>query len=151
MANCVCVCVQITLIGLLLVGFSHLLFALYCPFLDGDAPAWLFVVAAAALFAYQVSCARAVRVFHSLRLYSDLTSLLLRDALQTLDNLDGKQARRTGSSSPLGLLFDHGCDALNVSVGTMTMACVLQLGPTWKALSLAWSAHVVFICATWEE
>lgn len=48
--------VQITLIGLLLVGFSHLLFALYCPFLDGDAPAWLFVVAAAALFAYQVRC-----------------------------------------------------------------------------------------------
>lgn len=49
-------CVQITLIGLLLVGFSHLLFALYCPFLDGDAPAWLFVLAAAALFAYQVRC-----------------------------------------------------------------------------------------------
>lgn len=73
------------------------------------------------------------------------------DALQTLDNLDGKQARRTGSSSPLGLLFDHGCDALNVSVGTLTMACVLQLGATWKTLSLAWSAHVVFICATWEE
>lgn len=46
--------VQITLIGLLLVGCSHLLFAIYCPFLDGDAPAWLFVVAALALFAYQV-------------------------------------------------------------------------------------------------
>lgn len=70
---------------------------------------------------------------------------------QTLDNLDGKQARRTGSSSPLGLLFDHGCDALNVSVGTMTMGCVLQLGATWKMLAFAWSAHVVFICATWEE
>jgi ethanolaminephosphotransferase len=30
---------------------------------------------------------------------------------QTLDAIDGKQARRTGSSSPLGQLFDHGCDA----------------------------------------
>lgn len=29
-----------------------------------------------------------------------------------LDNLDGKQARRTGSSSPLGMLIDHGVDAL---------------------------------------
>ena len=27
---------------------------------------------------------------------------------QTLDNMDGKQARRTGTSSPLGLLMDHG-------------------------------------------
>lgn len=31
-----------------------------------------------------------------------------------LDCLDGKQARRTRSSSPLGQLFDHGCDALSV-------------------------------------
>jgi ethanolaminephosphotransferase len=30
---------------------------------------------------------------------------------QTLDAIDGKQARRTGTSSPLGQLFDHGCDA----------------------------------------
>jgi ethanolaminephosphotransferase len=29
-----------------------------------------------------------------------------------LDNCDGKQARRTGQSSPLGMLFDHGCDAI---------------------------------------
>ena len=29
----------------------------------------------------------------------------------TLDNMDGKQARRTKSSSPLGLLVDHGTDA----------------------------------------
>lgn len=34
----------------------------------------------------------------------------------TFDNVDGKQARRTNSSSPLGELFDHGCDALNCSV-----------------------------------
>jgi ethanolaminephosphotransferase len=27
-----------------------------------------------------------------------------------LDEMDGKQARRTGNSSGLGLLFDHGCD-----------------------------------------
>ena len=29
----------------------------------------------------------------------------------TLDNIDGKQARRTGSGSPMGMLFDHGLDA----------------------------------------
>ena len=30
------------------------------------------------------------------------------------DEMDGKQARRTGNSSPLGLLFDHGCDAFSM-------------------------------------
>ena len=28
-----------------------------------------------------------------------------------MDCSDGKQARRTGSSSPVGMLFDHFCDA----------------------------------------
>ena len=30
-----------------------------------------------------------------------------------MDTLDGKQARRLGCSSPLGQLFDHGCDSLS--------------------------------------
>lgn len=33
-----------------------------------------------------------------------------------LDEIDGKQARRTGNSSPLGLIFDHGCDAFAVGL-----------------------------------
>ena len=33
---------------------------------------------------------------------------------QALDAIDGKQARRTDSSSPLGELFDHGCDCLSI-------------------------------------
>ena len=33
----------------------------------------------------------------------------------TLDAIDGKQARRTKSSSPLGQLFDHGCDSFSLS------------------------------------
>jgi ethanolaminephosphotransferase len=31
---------------------------------------------------------------------------------QLLDNIDGKQARRTGNSTPFGMLMDHGCDVL---------------------------------------
>ena len=47
-------------------------------------------------------------------------SILLLGALgifvhQTLDALDGKQARRIGASSPLGQLFDHGCDCFTSS------------------------------------
>jgi phosphatidylglycerophosphate synthase len=33
----------------------------------------------------------------------------------TLDAIDGKQARRTKSSSPLGQLFDHGCDSFSLT------------------------------------
>jgi phosphatidylglycerophosphate synthase len=35
---------------------------------------------------------------------------------QSLDAIDGKQARRTDSCSPLGELFDHGCDALSMGL-----------------------------------
>ena len=38
-----------------------------------------------------------------------------------LDELDGKQARRTGNSSPLGLIFDHGCDAFAVGLQCMIL------------------------------
>ena len=31
-----------------------------------------------------------------------------------LDEMDGKQARRTGNSSALGMIFDHGCDAFSI-------------------------------------
>jgi ethanolaminephosphotransferase len=45
-----------------------------------------------------------------------------------LDNLDGKQARRTGTSSPLGLMFDHGCDALTTFLFTTGLGTILGLG-----------------------
>ena len=59
---------------------------------------------------------------------------------QTLDAVDGKQARRTGSSSPLGELFDHGCDALSMVIVITGAAITLKLGqlPHW----------MVFLCIT---
>lgn len=39
------------------------------------------------------------------------------------DNIDGKQARRTKSSSALGELFDHGCDSLFVTVRACATTC----------------------------
>jgi len=33
-----------------------------------------------------------------------------------MDNLDGKQARKTGSASALGEAFDHGADSITVPV-----------------------------------
>jgi ethanolaminephosphotransferase len=55
-----------------------------------------------------------------------------------LDCIDGKQARRTGTSSPLGQLFDHGCDALSVNLLLANIACSLSIGCSW--------AHAVGNC-----
>ncbi len=47
-------------------------------------------------------------------------------AYQTLDNIDGKQARKTKNSTPLGMLLDHGCDALGLiflSLGVGRILC----------------------------
>lgn len=46
----------------------------------------------------------------------------------SLDAIDGKHARNTGNSSPLGELFDHSCD--NVSVPFMVMGFTLCMGIT---------------------
>lgn len=45
-----------------------------------------------------------------------------------MDFLDGKQARRLGCSSPLGQLFDHGCDSLNIHL--VLYAVIKSLGVT---------------------
>ncbi|TYH27573.1 hypothetical protein ES288_A02G078100v1 [Gossypium darwinii] len=62
---------------------------------------------------------------------------------------DGKQARRTNSSSPLGELFDHGCDALASTFETMDFGSTAMCGGDsfwfWVILSIP------FYGATWEH
>lgn len=48
---------------------------------------------------------------------------------QTLDAIDGKQARRTGCGSPLGELFDHGCDALFTPLLQVTVCLAVDYSP----------------------
>jgi len=70
---------QITLTGFTFLVLSALLGYIDSPRLDTAPPGW-------------------VHLAHGLRLF----------LYQTFDAVDGKQARRTSSSSPLGELFDHG-------------------------------------------
>lgn len=72
---------------------------------------------------------------------------LLHFTYITLDNVDGKQARRTGSSSPLGQMFDHGCDAITFSIGVMTVSRFRQLGSgylTFAFLCLAPTGYFMY-------
>lgn len=56
-----------------------------------------------------------------------------------LDALDGKHARNTGNSSPLGELFDHACDNLTTALATVTLFWVLGVEDTrllWVACQM---------------
>lgn len=46
---------------------------------------------------------------------------------QTLDNVDGKQARKIQNSTPLGMIMDHGCDGLGLLFLSAGMARILCL------------------------
>lgn len=92
----------ITISGLSLVILSHAVLLWFAPNMQEDAPRWAYALAGVSLLLYQI-----------------------------LDVADGKQARKTGNSSPLGLLFDHGCDALNVVVSACTFASTIKLGPSY--------------------
>jgi ethanolaminephosphotransferase len=68
-----------------------------------------------------------------------------------LDNMDGKHARNTGNSSPLGMLFDHGCDAITTFCISLALGSVVGLSsPFWYAL-LWLMVSLPFFLVTWES
>ncbi|ORX64724.1 hypothetical protein DL89DRAFT_297030 [Linderina pennispora] len=69
----------------------------------------------------------------------------------TFDNVDGKQARRTGTSSPLGELFDHGCDALNCTIAGIVEASAFGCGISWQTVTIIFLTTSTFFLSTWEE
>jgi ethanolaminephosphotransferase len=68
-----------------------------------------------------------------------------------LDALDGKQARRTGTSSPLGQLFDHGCDCINLIFMILMFWSVFGYANGLMLPFYASLCYAVFITTTWEE
>ena len=112
----------ITFAGFVPCLASFVLTAFYCPTLSEAAPQWLCLLNFFCLWLYQ-----------------------------TLDALDGKQARRTGTSSPLGELFDHGCDALTTIFVGLSVACTLRIGSVPLLFALIMAMLVPFYTTQWEE
>jgi ethanolaminephosphotransferase len=72
-----------------------------------------------------------------------LTFSILIFIYQTLDNIDGKQARRTGTSTALGMLMDHGCDAMSCF---FLCNCVIRIvGITDEKLAIFGTYTILFI------
>lgn len=70
---------------------------------------------------------------------------------QTLDNLDGRQARRTGTSSPLGQFFDHGCDAITGVFIMIQVITTLYLGNTLESFIFIYLMGIGFALTSYEE
>ena len=71
-------------------------------------------------------------------------------AYYTFDCMDGKQARRTGSSSPLGQLFDHGMDCICLMAFIANINGLVMLGSRW-CMVLQCGLQFAFFMAQWEE
>lgn len=67
---------------------------------------------------------------------------------QTLDGCDGMQARRTKSGSPLGEVFDHGCDALVTGLSSVITMAVCKF-PIFSPLGMLFISlpQTAFMCS----
>lgn len=64
----------------------------------------------------------------------------------TIDNVDGKQARRTKSSTPLGMCMDHGCDVLGVSFIALGVA---RMAGITDHIILLFTAQIAVLGTFW--
>ncbi|CAI5717993.1 unnamed protein product [Peronospora destructor] len=112
----------VTMIGAGVMMFTTAVQLYYAPHFYEICPTWVYILSAIGLFFYQ-----------------------------TMDALDGKQARRTGASSPLGQLFDHGCDALCTVFNVLSAAATCQAGAGFRAYVALSSVSITFYLAQWEE
>ncbi|XP_073967249.1 choline/ethanolaminephosphotransferase 1 bbc isoform X3 [Choristoneura fumiferana] len=112
----------ITILGLIVNIVTTLILVWYSPDARTDPPAWACALCALGVFVYQ-----------------------------SLDAIDGKQARRTGSQSPLGELFDHGCDSISTVFIALGACTAVKLGeyPTWMFFQ-CFCAMTLFYCAHWQ-
>ncbi|KIV89528.1 hypothetical protein PV10_06921 [Exophiala mesophila] len=112
---------MVTLLGFFCILVNLLLLQIYMPDLVGPGPSWLYYSFALGLWLYS-----------------------------TMDNIDGKQARRTGTSSGLGELFDHGIDSLNCTLASMCETAAMGLGPSKTGAFTAIIPTLPMFFSTWE-
>ncbi|KAJ6009931.1 hypothetical protein N7499_004668 [Penicillium canescens] len=112
---------MVTLLGFMWIVANVFIIEIFVPDMVGPGPGWIYFSFALGMWMYS-----------------------------TLDNVDGKQARRTGTSSGLGELFDHGIDSLNCTLASLLSTAAMGFGSTQLG---AWTAIVPCLAmyfSTWE-
>ena len=112
---------MITLTGFLFLASSVAIILYYDTTLSADLPRWVYLYTAVTIFAYQA-----------------------------LDAIDGKQARITGSASPLGQFFDHLCDAFACTCLSIIGCQLFHLGNSFLSLGFQCAINIIFFLADWE-
>ncbi|KAJ9199480.1 hypothetical protein DTO166G4_5488 [Paecilomyces variotii] len=112
---------MVTLLGFFFIVANVIFVELFMPDLVGPGPTWLYYSFAFGVWMYS-----------------------------TLDNVDGKQARRTGTSSGLGELFDHGIDSLNCTLASLLETAAMGLGATKIGAFTALIPCLAMFFSTWE-
>ncbi|KAK8846556.1 hypothetical protein IAR55_005642 [Kwoniella newhampshirensis] len=113
----------ITFIGLCFVFTNVFTLLVFDPTYAGKVlPSWVYLSWAIGLFAYQ-----------------------------SMDAIDGKQARRVGMASALGEMFDHGCDAINTTLEVVLCSHALGLNRSWWTVASQAATLCNFYASTWEE
>ena len=70
---------------------------------------------------------------------------------QTIDALDGKQARRTFTESPLDELMDHACDSVSTVFLSIAAAITLQLAKhPWIMVMFCLTSCITFCFGHWR-
>ncbi|KAL1979803.1 hypothetical protein VTN96DRAFT_5188 [Rasamsonia emersonii] len=112
---------MVTLLGFFFIVVNVVLVEIFMPDLVGPGPSWLYYNFAFGVWMYS-----------------------------TFDNVDGKQARRTGTSSGLGELFDHGIDSLNCTLASLLETAAMGLGATKLGAFTALIPCLPMFFSTWE-
>ncbi len=126
----------ITLIGLASITCGTVLLLVYSPALE------------AALLSRSSTSSGDATIIPPYVYFSNFVAVLL---YQTCDAVDGKQARRTGTSSPVGQLVDHGCDTLVLFCQWLGGAAAMGVGISWYTAGACLAVQAAFFAAQLEE
>lgn len=111
----------ITFIGFMFIIQSYVNMLFYDYTFRKDIPRWCFFLAGIFVFLYM-----------------------------NLDAIDGKQARNIKASSPLGQLFDHGCDSFSLTFVALAVCEATKLRST-QVFLLFMVLFCLFRPANWDS
>ncbi|KII62783.1 Cholinephosphotransferase 1 [Thelohanellus kitauei] len=113
---------MLTLIGSCILFSSTLLFLYFSRQMTIQVPWWVNIYGAFAMFAYQ-----------------------------TFDAIDGMQARRLNAGSPLGEVFDHGCDAFAVLFSMINLGCATRMVGNDYFMYAIWCSFLELYVIHWTN
>eukprot|EP00887_Chlorella_sp_A99_P008007 scaffold12.g8007.t1 len=151
----------ITLIGTFALLVAYVVAAVHLPEFEGEAPRWLYALSgAAALFYLHMDCLDGKQA----RLGGAGAACLSGRQRRWASCVGGEPAsgggdvrganggaRRTKNSSPLGQLFDHGCDALALHLILTNIICSFNLPSGWRPAWGSLCCMLPWVLAHWEE